>query len=467
MKRGIIILLPALAAAMVYTGLTAQDVKPKVTYAEYMKAVTDSLPELKKNRLQVSKAENALKSAGSSEDVSLTAGGSYSSSDEYSSSQYGTTRRVSGYSLNAGISKKFTQTGTTLEAGVAHDTMTTEGYGTSHYPSVYLQFSQSVLKNSFGVVDRYAVNNASMQLEIEKLKQSESDKSALNYYKKLYFTWIETSARIELMNESVQYASAIESDTAKRYRSGLAPEEDMLSAKAAVSQYKISYEELYSALGQIESELSLFLAAGMLPDNAELDAKYKDVQAAGYSDVPFAETNNAGIYRLAKGRLEYAKGVGENRLLPQLDIVGKYTRKSMDSDLPGSWSGLDDSDYYIGFTASYPLWNTGESGSLKETELAIDEINAEYAISENAYKTDVEKLKKSRDAVMRMISLTEERIRLLQAKYDAVYRKYRQGNSPIQQVIDSLQDITEEKTKLIKYKNTLIQYHIDYTDLTS
>jgi outer membrane protein TolC len=139
----------------------------------------------------------------------------------------------------------------------------------------------------------------------------------------------------------------------------------------------------------------------------------------------------------------------------------------MDSDLPGSWSGLDDSDYYIGFTASYPLWNTGESGALKETELAIDEINAEYAISENAYKTDIEKLKKSRDAVMRMISLTEERIRLLQAKYDAVYRKYRQGNSQIQQVIDSLQDITEEKTKLIKYKNTLIQYHIDYTDLTS
>ncbi|HPS59402.1 MAG TPA: TolC family protein [Spirochaetota bacterium] len=467
MKRGIIILLPALAAAMMYTGLHAREAKQKVTYTEYMKAVTDKLPDLKKNRLQVSKAENTLRGAGSSSDVNLTSGGKYSSSDEYSSSQYGTTRRVSGYSLNAGISKKFTGTGTTIEAGVAHDTMTTEGYGTGHYPSVYLQFSQSVLKNSFGVVDRYAVNSASMQLEIEKLKQVQSDKSALNYYKKLYFTWIETSSRLELMNESVKYVTAIEADTAKKYRSGLAPEEDMFSAKAAVSQYEISYEELLSALAEIEAELNIFLDAGMVPDNSELDAMYKEVQAAGYSDIPFAETRNAGIYRLAKSRLEYSKGVGENRLLPQLDITGKYTRKSMDDELAGSWSGLDDSDYYIGFTASYPLWNTGESSTLKETELAIEEINEEYSISENAYKTDVEKLKNGREAVARMIDLSEGRIRLLQAKYDAVYRKYRQGNYQLQQVIDTLQDITEEKTKLIKYKNTLIQYHIDYTDLTS
>ncbi|HQO39002.1 MAG TPA: TolC family protein [Spirochaetota bacterium] len=467
MRRVIIMLLPVFAAVLLQPALNAQDVKRKLTYNEYMKAVTEKLPELKRNRLQVLKAENNLKSADSSSDINITAGGSYSSSDEYSSMQYGHTNRVTGYSLNAGVSKRFTATGTTLEAGVEHDFRNTESFGNSHYPSVYLQFSQSVLKNSFGVVDRYAVNNATMQLEIEKLKQAESDKTTLNYYKKLYFSWIETAARIELMKESVGYASAIEADTARKYRSGLVPEEDLLNARAAVSQYKISYEELLSVMAGIEAELAVLFEAGTAPESEELDARYGEVSAAGYGEIPFSGTRSAAIYRLARSRLEYTKGVGENRLLPQLDITGRYTRKAMDSEFPGSWSGLDDSDYYIGFTASYPLWNTGESGALKETELAIDEINTEYDVSENSYRKEVEKLKKSRDSVSRMIKLAEERIRLLQSRYDSVSRKYRQGNYQIQQVIDALRDITEEKTRLIRYKNTLIQYHIDYTDLTS
>lgn len=466
MKQGFCALLAVAAAAMIHTGLPAQDAKQKVSYAEYMKAVTDKLPELKKNRLQVLKAENTLAGAGATDDISLTAGGSYNSSDEYSSSFNGTTRNVTVYSFNAGISRKFTATGTTVEAGIGHESMTADDYGASYSPSVYIQFSQSVLKNSFGVVDRYAVNNASMQLEIDKLKKSESDKSALNYYKKLYFTWIETAARIELMNESVRYAEAIESDTAKKYRSGLAPEEDLLSARAVVMQYKISAEELLSAFAEIEAGLNLFLPAGTAPDNSELDARYKEVSSAVYPDIPFGETANAGVYRLAKSRLEYTKDVGENRLLPRLDITGRYTRKSMNEDYQGAWSGLDNSDYYIGFTASYPLWNSEESAALREAELAIEEINEEYAISENRYRTDAARLRKASESAGRMIELTGERIRLLQSRYDAVYRKYRQGNYQIQQVIDTLREITEEKTKLVKYKNTLIQYYIDYSDLT-
>jgi outer membrane protein TolC len=460
-------LFPVLAAALLQPALNAQDVKRKLTYDEYMEAVTEKLPELKRNRLQVLKAENNLRSADSSSDINITAGGSYSSSSEYSSMQYDRTKRITGYSLNAGVSRRFTATGTTLEAGVEHDFRNAESFGSNHYPSVYLQFSQSVLKNSFGVVDRYAVNNAAMQLEIEKLRQAESDKTILNYYKKLYFSWIETAARIELMKESVGYALAIEEDTARKYRSGLVPEEDLLNASAAVSRYRISYEELLSVMEAIEAELAVLFESGTVPGSEELDAKYGEISIVDYKEVPFSGTRSAAIYRLARSRLKYVKGVGENRLLPQLDITGRYTRKGMDSEFPASWSGLDDSDYYIGFTASYPLWNTAESGSLKETELAIDEINTEYDVSENAYRKEVEKLKKSRDSVSRMIKLAEERIRLLQSRYDSVSRKYRQGNYQIQHVIDALRDITEEKIRLIMYKNTLIQDHIDYTDLTS
>ena len=77
MRRVIIMLLPVFAAVLLQPALNAQDVKRKLTYNEYMKAVTEKLPELKRNRLQVLKAENNLKSADSSSDINITEGGSY------------------------------------------------------------------------------------------------------------------------------------------------------------------------------------------------------------------------------------------------------------------------------------------------------------------------------------------------------------------------------------------------------
>ena len=71
MRRVIIMLLPVFAAVLLQPALNAQDVKRKLTYNEYMKAVTEKLPELKRNRLQVLKAENNLKSADSSKSPML------------------------------------------------------------------------------------------------------------------------------------------------------------------------------------------------------------------------------------------------------------------------------------------------------------------------------------------------------------------------------------------------------------
>ncbi|HPS57046.1 MAG TPA: TolC family protein [Spirochaetota bacterium] len=432
-----------------------------ISFNEYIKTVTGTLPALKKNRLQVDRAKNSLDGAYSSGDVNITGSGSWSSAEDYT-----TSGRVTDYQFKAGASKKITQTGTTIEAGVGHDTINTEGYGTKYYPSVYVKFSQSVLKNSFGVIDRYSVNNASMKLEIEKLRQAESDKTTLNYYKKLYFSWIEITERLELLNASIKYAFMIEADTDKKYRSGLTGIEDLYNARALVTQYRIQYESLLSERSAVEAEMEVFLGNTASPDRGEFNKMYTEVKTIGYNTVPFVRTQNAEIFRLTKNNLVYAGEVKNNSLLPELNIVAQYTRKSAKDEFSASFTGLGESDYYVGFTASYPLLNTEAESAVRESEIAIEEINAEYEISENAYRTDIEKLVREQDSIKKMIAFSETRINSLEARYATVYKKYKQGNQSLQVVIDALQDITTEKTALFRYKSNLIQGYIDYSDLT-
>lgn len=439
----------------------------RITYSEYIKTVTDTLPDIKKNNLQVDRAKNNLDAAYSSGDVNLTAGGYWSSTEDFSSQYTGSgSRTVTDYNLNAGVSKKFTGTGTTVEAGVAHDTIDTEGYGTKYYPSVYLKFSQSILKNAFGVVDRFVVNNAKMKYEIARIRQAENNKVALNTYKKLYFTWIEYSARLELLDDSIKYALIIEADTEKKYGSGLAGIEDLYNARALVAQYKINYEELLSQKSAVEAEIQVLIGSGVLPEAGEFEVMYDQADRFDYGMVPFSGTQNAEIYRLTRESYVYARDVNSNKLLPELDIVGKYTRKTRDDELSAAYTGLDKTDYYIGFSASYPLWNTEAESSVKESEIAIEEINTEYRITENAYKTNQETLIRQNESYRKMIALSAARIKSLEARYNTVYKKYRQGNQSLQGVIDALQDITTEKTVLFRYKSGLIQGYIDYSDLT-
>lgn len=445
----------------------AADNTRRISYSDYLKSVTEKLPDIRKNNLQVDRAKNSLDGADSEGDVNLTASGYWSSTEDFSGQYTGSgSRKVTDYNLSAGVSKKFTQTGTTLEAGIAHDTTDTEGYGTMYYPSVYIKFSQSILKNSFGLIDRYAVNNAAMLLEIEKIKQAENNKTAVNYYKKLYFSWIEISERLDLLNDSIRYAVIIEGDTEKKYKAGLAGIEDLYNARALVAQYKINYESLISEKAAIEAEIRVLLGSDVLPVNGEFNSMYSEASGFVYNMVPFAGTQNAEIYRLTKNNYAYVRDVNKNSLLPELNITGKYTRKSSEEEFTASYGGLDKSDYYLGFTASYPLFNTEAETNVREAEIAIDEINTEYKISENAYNSGQEKLIRENESFRKMIALCETRIKVLEARYNTVYKKYRQGNQSLQDVIDALQDITSEKTVLYKYKSSLIQGYIDYTDLT-
>jgi outer membrane protein TolC len=448
--------------------------KTVISYADYMGKIREKLPELRKNRLAVEKAGNARLAAGAAGDTKLDAAGSYSRTWRYSNNPFSRTGYENYYDANLGLSRKFTATGTTLSGGVAYSQFRSEiDYDNFnlpdayHYPSYYLGFSQSLLKNAFGTVDRFARNDAEMKLAIEKLRAENSDKNDLNQYRKLYFSWIEYARRLELLARSIQNAEALHAQVLRRFRAGLSDNDDVQNAAASVLQYRANREDALASYNALLGQLGIFIdTAAAEPDPGEFENHFKSSSSVEYGDVKFEKTRAAGIYRLTKENYRYSREVAGNKLLPQLDITGKYTRKAQDDSLAGAAGKIHDQDYYVGFSVSYPLGNSQSESEARAAELAVEEVNHEYDISGNEYDKNLKSIRSSAEGLKRIIGISEERIRALESKYGTEQKKYLQARLDLNFLIATANTLTAEKINLLGLKKQLIYHHIDYGDLT-
>ncbi|HPS87857.1 MAG TPA: TolC family protein [Spirochaetota bacterium] len=441
----------------------------KISYKYFIDSIKQQLPELRKNRLQVEKAKNTVYGAGSTEDIYLSGETGYSKSDILSQ---GTTTGKKDYSSKIGLTKKIARTGTEISTGAAYNRTEygNDGSTAYHYPSVYVKFNQSLLKNAFGTVDRYAVNNAKMQYEIEKLREIESNKTDMNYYKKLYFTWIEYREELKMINSSISTSKKLAENIKNRFRSGMVNTADLYSSAAVVLKYQIAYEELKTEMNAMESELAIFFKElkdeNKIPDDTEFFSFFTNSLASEYPAITFDRTANAEIYRLTKNSLKYTADVSENKLLPQLDLVGEYTKKSENETFTKSAENLNSTDYYLGFSFSYPLQNTENSSKLEETKLSIEEINSEYSISQNSYNKSLDAIVSRYKDSRNLLTLREKRIETLEEKYRFELQKYQQSQLDLETLINTSIDITNEKISLIQLKKQIIENYIDYSDLT-
>ena len=449
-------------------GIAQENLKSaeKIPYKQFLDNIEQQLPELRKNRIQVEKAKNTLYGAGSAEDVNLSAESAYSKTDVFSQ---GASLEKKDFSSKIGLTKKIAQTGTEISTGAGYNRTEYEAEGSAayHYPSLYVKFNQSLLKNAFGIVDRYAVNDAKMQYDIQKLREIETDKTDINYYKKLYFTWIEYREELKLLNSYITGAKQIEETVKSRFKSGMVNSADLYSASAIVLKYQVAYEVLNTDMNALRTELNIFFKdKNIIPDDDEFPAFYTTSMTSEYQGIPFDRTRNAEIFRLTKNNLKYTADVSENKLLPQLDLVGEYTKKSADVSFSKSTENLNSTDYYLGFSFTHPLQNTESRSKLDETKLAIDEINSEYSISDNSYKKSLGAIISNHKDAERILALREKRIEILTAKYRFELQKYQQSQLDLQTVIDTAIEVTNERISVIQLKKQIIENYIDYSDLT-
>lgn len=468
LKQKILIILLLLSAGAI--AQTKNEIeRQSLTYNEYLSILQKKLPELNRSNLSVETAEKDLLKSKSSTDTNFTGSGSYAQGVNYSTSLPGSQIKTNTWSINAGLSKKISATGTTIEAGTGLDRTWLDNGGYNYYtPSIYAKFTQSLLQNAFGVIDRFAENDARMKLDIEKIKKYETDKSYLNYYKKLYFTWVVQLEQLGLLKKSLSDTRNLETEIERKVKNGLTDRLDLQTVRALILQYEVTYSDAETSLASIESELDFFINTRTAkPGDDEFSLYFGMTGSNRYPYIAYETTRGAEIYRITKKNLSYTLDVQSSLLLPQLDLTGQYTRKgNYTGGATEAYSNINDNEYYLGFVITYPLSNSSGNAAVKDAEIAIKSINTEYEVSRKSYDANLNSAIKKIEGLKRSVSLTEKRIDVLESKYEAGYRQYLQSRRDLQFLVDTSLDITNEKISLIMLKNSLIQYSIDYADLT-
>lgn len=448
--------------------------KSTISYKEFMEKIRASIPHIRKNSLAVKRAENAKRAGESPFDTRLESSASWNKTWKYSYNPFSRTGYETEYAGSLGITKKLYSTGSVLSGGISYRQYQSDiDYGsltipdTYYYPAYYAGFSQSLLKNSFGAIDRFASKDAEMKEEIEQLRASQNDDNDLNYYRKLYFDWLESIERLELFKKTIDDAVKLKERVNNKFRLGMAENDDVQNAAAAELQYRAAYEEESSAVKSLEEEIGLFLdQKNLSPDTTELTNYLKICEEYSFAEIPFAKTRLAEIYHLTKANYEYAEKVAQNKLLPQLDVVGTITRKAQDTGFAKAAGKVNDTDYYIGLSASFPLENNAAESEMENSRIAVEEISHEYNIALNAYKKNISTLANNAGALKKMIEFSRRRVLALESKYRTEEKKYLQARLDLTFLISTGQTLTTERLNLLRLQKTLVYHLIDHQDLT-
>jgi len=446
--------------------------KEKISFNRYLATIRKKLPEIQKNHLAVDKAKNSLYASKAQEDFNLSSSFKYYFENPTATSSTTAINSTSGFTSSIGVNKKIIGTGTQVSTGVEYGSTSIKSSAmsldtTSYVPALYLNITQPLLNNAFGLVDRYAKKNARMQLAIEKLKKDENDKSTLSYYQKLYFSWIDYRERLKILQKNINRAAALYNQTARKARAGLADNDDVQRTLSSLLGYREQYKQSEVALNSIERELNLYFdVSKYVPDPLEFENYFNRAMKEVYSPVAYTKTRSCEIYRLTRDNLKYSKKVTRNQLLPQLNLEAAVKVKSQEDDFSSSVKKMNDVDYSIGLSVTYPLGNTEAKSKVKDAEIAIKEINREYQITENNYRKNLESILINVSGNKNIYSLKKSNLKALQSKYTTEQRKYRQARISLSYLVETGIGISTESINLLQLRRDIISYLIDYRDLT-
>jgi len=453
------------------TCLSAQETtgnRKTISYDNYIVEIEKSLPELKSNEMDILSAENRVKSAKAGSDISLNAGGTVYSQNNYSG--YTDAGDAKGYNYYAGLSKKFSSTGTNLSTtyNYSQGDYSSLPYGaedTSAYsPSLTVKVTQPLLYNFLGKVDSYSEDNAKMQLEIAKTRLGQNNKSVLNSYRKLYFQWVMYSNIVKNLDEAINNLNILKGQIKKKVDAGLSDNDDYQNSVASVLLYEHQRTEYRTALKNIENRLRVYIDINTIgtPDEKAFDEYYEKVIAAEMSEVSFKNTTSAQIMDLTIKNYAWSKGVYENRLLPELNLFGAVTKKELSQS---QTYGMKDTDYSVGFEFKYSLENNSAESSLKDIDIKLKALDYEYRAAENSYRKMLLSYIDSVKGISSQIDGKEKTLKARELQLITEKKKYSQARLALAYVITTENNITSERTNIISLKYQMIGYYIDYMDL--
>lgn len=339
-------------------------------------------------------------------------------------------------------------------------------------PVFTITLIQPLIKNVFGLADRFPIEASNLQAQAAKLDVQEAWENRLVELYTIYLTWVATYEAVQAIQEIVHDLNRLEQDFRTKVKAGVAEEPELLRIIDNRLNYESQLEEREGQFVNLMQEVQMIQAGQSLAPTKIKQLKPIIFHQANYLGLDVkAKPKSASQLRLIQklnlmaSQLKLKKQVDHNGLLPQVDMLGRLSSKGLGNDKHGGYEDLEQTDYQLLLQAKWPLFSDQAKGKLKQTESDLKSINLTKQVSTRQLTLALTQLQETIQRTERINHKRDQQVQNGLRKLSIDKQNYRIGRLDTYYLIDSEMALVNARLQLVKNQVQLNQLKIQYLAL--
>lgn len=436
-----------------------------ITLQEYLSMVSAKHPLFEKEALAVHIEESLRRRALGARDWVLRGSGGYSHHEDITG---GIAPELSrGYSTSLSMERPIWKTGGRVKAEITGDYTESEfdpALPFSPGPSKFyesrgaLTYSQPLLKNRGGTLDRLEFDLAKYSVDMARLNSVENQELFILAVALKFMDWVLLSEKREIARRRLALANDQLRQVKKKRKANLVDEVDKLRAVDSKEIARANLLLAEAAWKALQAELAIFAGS---------DGLYKKKPAFDIYATGLPEHLNIDDTKLLLGsrvlgaltsrieQLERERNALLSTKKPELSLDASVAVKGGADTLTSS-VGSDGTDATLSMNFAYPLGNRSASAGVERIELLIRQTKLERDKVLLDQYAAIKGLTIQIEEYEKVLQINSAQIKSARARTKEEMKLYNQGRGELTFVIQS-QD--SEEGAMLNYANNAAHYH--------
>lgn len=439
---------------------SAQESPTVLTFEEYTSSVLLQLPDIQLNKLKIYDAEVARLRASKILDYNFEAKLGIFQQTEFTGDVISPFYLSKGLEVGGTLSKTFPEFGGRFELDLTYRQFSVWSFDGANIidaifriPVLTLRFGLPLLRNALGILDRFPMKTAGIDVKIAEWTAEEENAWILANYKKMYMQWYVSDQMRAFLDRAYENALELELLAKAQRSTGYIDDADYQNVqilKLDIDNERINAQNVYTNL---QEQIAILTGrSNIMPDPKEWENLTNKMNKQEFTSVPFSETRQALILEFLGQSLKHSLYAYKNSRLPEFNILGSIAMEAYTTNfLPSPEQTILIPTYYAGFQIKYPFGDTESKAQYLELQKKNKELEffSKKYIKEYIYKTEskIRALKYHRQASANRQGVSTA----LDARYKAQRRRFDQGRETLASLVDT--------------KNRALKNRIDEADL--
>ena len=330
---------------------------------------------------------------------------------------------------------------------------------------IYLTYTQPVLQNFGGSLDRLEYDLQGYTIDAAKLQAQENKEVFILDITKRYLEWVLIKEQKRIVKERLELAEEQLTQTKRKYAANLIDRVDVLRAEDAVriaQQSLVLLESQYRAKG---TELAVLSHLPTLHEKEPEFDLYDIITLPPVEEVVQKLREQSVVLNTIRLRNEQLRmlqeGYHETRR-PQLYFTIGAGLQGGDDEFGNSFD-LDKPDALVALDFRYPLGTHSARSAILKTDLEMQKLEAQLEEIALGYEAAINSLLIQIKDMETVLQLNKEQIESARTKTKEEQYLYNQGRNYLAIVIQSRDDEQQAKYRYAEnaalYQNLILQYY--------